>query len=154
LRTRLAARRLKRTSEEPGGQIATGILRIGKTRHFRPVNKGERRRPSRRERREQSVIHARLPRAHAALHHVPRSAMMAGHSIPLGTRRRIPRRRRMMPAMRQAAHPVAIRHARIHTAGQRSQRRCQQRDDHQNRLNPPHREKLYHSRLRPVNCNC
>jgi acetoin utilization deacetylase AcuC-like enzyme len=51
----------------------------------------------------------------------------------------------MMTAMRQTAHPVAIRHARIHSARQQSQWRGHQRDNHENCLYPAHRQKFYHS---------
>ena len=59
----------------------------------------------------------------------------------------------MMRAMRQAAHAIAIRHARIHGARQQSQRHCQQGDNHENGLHLSHRQKLYHSRTRLVNRN-
>ena len=49
-----------------------------------------------------------------------------------------------MAAMRQAAHAVAIRHARIHSARQQSQWRSQQRDNHEKSLYPAHRQKFYH----------
>ena len=79
--------------------------------------------------------------------------MMAGHTLLLGCRPFIPRRRVVMRAMRQAAHAIAIRHARIHGARQQSQRRRQQRDNDENSLHPAHRGKLYHSRPRLVNRN-
>jgi len=44
-----------------------------------------------------------------------------------------------MTAMRQAAHSAAIRHPRIHSARQQSQWRSQQRDHHENSLDPAHR---------------
>jgi hypothetical protein len=46
----------------------------------------------------------------------------------------------MMPSMRQAAHPVAISHTRIIRARQQSQRRSQQRDNHENSLYAAHRK--------------
>lgn len=71
--------------------------------------------------------------------------MMAGHFLLLGFRRCVPRRRMMMPAMRQAAHPVAICHSGIIRARQQSQWRSQQRDNHENSLHTAHRQKFYHS---------
>ena len=53
-----------------------------------------------------------------------------------------------MTAMRQTAHTIAIRHARIHSARQQSQRRSQQRDYHENSLHTAHRQKFYHSAYR------
>jgi len=50
-----------------------------------------------------------------------------------------------MPAMRQAAHPVTIRHTRFIRARQQCQRRSQQRDNHENSLHAAHRQKFYHS---------
>jgi acetoin utilization deacetylase AcuC-like enzyme len=54
----------------------------------------------------------------------------------------------MVAAMRQAAHAIAIRHARIHSACQQRQRRRQQRYNHENSLHPSHRQKVYHSSTR------
>jgi hypothetical protein len=88
--------------------------------------------------------------SHTALHHVPYGAMMAGHFLLLGFRRCVPRRGMMMPAMRQAAHPVAVGHAGIIRARQQRQRRCQQRDDHENSLHTAHRRKFYHRLSRPA----
>jgi hypothetical protein len=73
---------------------------------------------------------------------------MARHIVLLRPRRRIPSRRMMMRAMWQAAHAIAIRHARIHSTRQQSQRRRQQRENHENGLDPAHRPKFYHSRSR------
>jgi hypothetical protein len=149
LRAGLTARRLKRTSEETGGQMTVAKLRIGEARHLRLVERGERRRLSRGERSDQTVIHV-LPGTHAALHHVTCGTMMAVHVIFWRLLRRRLCRRMMMPAMRQAAHAVAIRHAGIAGSRQQSQRRSQQYDDHEDGLRTTHRQKFYHSCSRPA----
>src|SRR5271168_4675089 len=76
--------------------------------------------------------------------------MMAVHVVHRMLLRGSSRRRMMMPPMRQTAHPIAISHAGIIRARQQSQRRSQQRDNHENCLHPAHRRKFYHSRSRPV----
>src|SRR6202050_5061327 len=58
LRTKLTARRLKRTSEETSGQIASRELRSNETRNSRLINRSDYRSLSRRARRQQTVIHA------------------------------------------------------------------------------------------------
>jgi hypothetical protein len=136
---------LKRTSEETSGQIASRELRSNETRNSRLINRSDYRSLSRRERPKQTVIHARLFRSHAAIHRAINRAMLTSHSFLTGCGRSIVHTRMMMTAMRQTAHPVAIRHARIHSARQQSQRRGQQRDNHENSLHPAHRQKYYHS---------
>src|ERR1700683_1669577 len=148
LRTKLPARRLKRTSEETSGQIESREMRTSETRTSRLIDKRRHGGPSRRKRRNQTISHVRLSGSHAALHHVPQRAMMAGHFFFVRRRRRISSWQMMMPAMGQAAHPIAVSPTGIVRARQQSQWRSQQRDNHQNCLHPAHRRKFYHSASR------